>query len=460
MNYSKYRFNLDMQSYISQISLPVRQHDTGIVLQINLTDGGVPYVIKDGCRAVFYARKSDGNPLMNDCIIEKNTTICYELTQQTTSCSGVVDCEVRLYGSDGNLITTPRFILVIDSRVVHDEDFPLSESEQTVLDNIILSEQQRLQNEVAREENYNELMDEMRENQDEMLDITKSASDIVKTLEDKLDTGSLSGLVNTSRVAEGKIHIVEGFGNSITFDFVPKVVFMISNGGSETLMTFLVSQGLGVGVSVMGGMSLSSMCELNGTIFSFKSFTFTGEYRYVAIGNDIITVEIVYPPQAGGESWNISVTAAEGSMWGDWCKKCNEQYTASGYPMGDYWISQYGYVYNTFDYSYVADKSGNLVKWDAPITYGEYFAKDVNTTRFKVGGVSYTTLSGFTWDEFTKYNSDIFYTSLAPYNNSGNVYIRGGNGGANSDYELFSPSGGVVKYTDIIIPNAVYRFYD
>ena len=183
MNYSKYRFNLDMQSYISQISLPVRQHDTGIVLRINLTDGGVPYVIRDGCRAVFYARKSDGNPLMNDCIIEKNTTICYELTQQTTSCSGVVDCEVRLYGSDGNLITTPRFILVIDSRVVHDEDFPLSEAEQTVLDNIILSEQKRQKNEEQREETY-----------EKMLDTVEKASTVADTLTEKLATGDYNGI--------------------------------------------------------------------------------------------------------------------------------------------------------------------------------------------------------------------------------------------------------------------------
>ena len=191
MNYSKYRFNLDMQSYISQISLPVRQHDTGIVLRINLTDGGVPYVIRDGCRAVFYARKSDGNPLMNDCIIEKNTTICYELTQQTTSCSGVVDCEVRLYGSDGNLITTPRFILVIDSRVVHDEDFPLSESEQTVLDNIILSEQKRLQNEEERTKTY-----------EEMLDTVREASEVADTLTEKLATGDYNGI--TPHIGENR----------------------------------------------------------------------------------------------------------------------------------------------------------------------------------------------------------------------------------------------------------------
>ena len=175
MNYSKYRFNLDMQSYISQISLPVRQYDTGIVLRINLTDGGVPYAIKDGCRAVFYARKADGNPLMNDCVIEKNTTICYEMTQQTTACSGVVDCEIRLYGTDGNLITTPRFILVVDSRVVHDEDFPLSESEQGIIDNLILSEYGRIEAEKEREKTH-----------ETMLDLTA-------TIENKLASGAFVG---------------------------------------------------------------------------------------------------------------------------------------------------------------------------------------------------------------------------------------------------------------------------
>lgn len=186
MNYSKYRFNLDMQSYISQVSLPVRQHDTGIILRINLTDGGVPYVIRDGCRAVFYARKADGNPLMNDCIIEKNTTICYELTQQTTACSGVVDCEVRLYGSDGNLITTPRFILVVDSRVVHDEDFPLSDSEQTILDNIILSEQVRIEAEQQREATHEQMLESV----EKASKAIATASEVAEELEEKLATGA------------------------------------------------------------------------------------------------------------------------------------------------------------------------------------------------------------------------------------------------------------------------------
>lgn len=151
MNYTKYRFNLDMQSHISQISLPVRQRDTGISLYISLTDGGIPYTIKDGCRAVFNAKKADGNPIMNDCVILRNTLIEYELTEQTTICSGVVDCELRLFGTDGQIITSPRFIMVVDERVVHDEDFPLSEGERTIIDGIVADEVKREVAEVERE---------------------------------------------------------------------------------------------------------------------------------------------------------------------------------------------------------------------------------------------------------------------------------------------------------------------
>lgn len=181
MNYSKYRFNLDMQSYISQISLPVRQNDTGISLRINLTDGGIPYTINDGCVAMFFARKSDGNPLLNYCLIENNTTICYELTQQTTACSGVVDCEIRLYGPDGSIITTPRFILVVDSRVVSGSDFVPSDGEMDVLDNILISEAERQGNETKRQKTYEEMLDTIRE-----------ASEFADIVTEKLAAGEFS----------------------------------------------------------------------------------------------------------------------------------------------------------------------------------------------------------------------------------------------------------------------------
>ena len=149
MNYSNYRFTLDMQSNISQVSLPVRLFDTSRKLYMSLTDGGIPYTIADGCRAVFYAEKADGTSIVNDCIIERSTQILYELTQQSTACAGVVNCEVRLYGADGNLITSPRFTMVVDSRVMYDDEI-LSEDEHRTVDNIILTEWERKDAENAR----------------------------------------------------------------------------------------------------------------------------------------------------------------------------------------------------------------------------------------------------------------------------------------------------------------------
>ena len=151
MNSSNYRFTLDTQSNASQVSLSVRQGDTNRKLYINLTDSGSPYIIEDGCYAVFSARKADDNTLFNECIIEKNTTIRYDFTEQTTAFPGVVDCEIRLYGIDGELITSPRFIMVVYERVVNEEpDF--SDTEWKALDNIVTHENERIVAETERVE--------------------------------------------------------------------------------------------------------------------------------------------------------------------------------------------------------------------------------------------------------------------------------------------------------------------
>lgn len=139
-----------MQSNQSQVSLPVLLNDTGRRLLIKLVDNGKPYYINDGCRAVFYAEKSDGNVLVNDCIIEKNAKIRYDFTAQTASAGGISKCEIRLYGANGRLITSPKFIMVIDSKVIYDDEVLASYSEFTTLDNIIASEQSRVEAEAER----------------------------------------------------------------------------------------------------------------------------------------------------------------------------------------------------------------------------------------------------------------------------------------------------------------------
>ena len=80
MNYSVYKFTLDLQVTQSQVSLPVTFGDTGRKLYITLTDGGSPYNLAEGSRAVLSARKADGSTLFNNCTIDlKNMAIMYSL---------------------------------------------------------------------------------------------------------------------------------------------------------------------------------------------------------------------------------------------------------------------------------------------------------------------------------------------------------------------------------------------
>ena len=150
MNYSDYRFTLDVQIHQAQVSVPVTFNDTARRLYIGFTDGRKPYTIPDGCRAVFAAHKPDGNTILNDCIIENNKTVVYEFSKNTTNAEGIVGCEIRLYDIEGKELTSPQFIIVVDKKVVRDEEISLSESESTTLDDIIRYELERRKAEEER----------------------------------------------------------------------------------------------------------------------------------------------------------------------------------------------------------------------------------------------------------------------------------------------------------------------
>ena len=149
MDYSNYRFTLDLQSTQSQVSLPVKFGDTARRLYINITDGGIPYALEDGCKAVFSAKKADGKNLFNDCIIEKNTTVRYDFTEQTATAEGVTQCEIILYGVDNKVIGSARFTMVVDKRVVYDMEI-VSEGERDAIDSLICFAEETKQKEEER----------------------------------------------------------------------------------------------------------------------------------------------------------------------------------------------------------------------------------------------------------------------------------------------------------------------
>lgn len=150
MNYSDFRFTLDIQIHQAQVSIPVTFGDSARRLCIGLTDGRKPYVIGEGCIAVFSAKKPDGTHLKNACIIERNAII-YEFTEQTTNAEGVVKCDITLYDAYGKVLTTPQFIIVVDKRVVNNEEIKLSADEETALDEIFSNEAQRQEAEGLRQ---------------------------------------------------------------------------------------------------------------------------------------------------------------------------------------------------------------------------------------------------------------------------------------------------------------------
>ena len=122
MQYSKYRFTLDLHKTRSQVSIPVLRGDTNIRFLISLTDGGKTYRIEEGCTAHFLGKKPDGTTIFKSCIIEEDyQTVRYDFTDQTTAAVGTVNCEIRVYDANGRLLTTPRFIIVVDEKVIWDE---------------------------------------------------------------------------------------------------------------------------------------------------------------------------------------------------------------------------------------------------------------------------------------------------------------------------------------------------
>ena len=121
MKNSIYRISMDIHDTSSQISLSVKKGDTARSIYITLTENGKPYKIAEGCSAIFEAKKADGNFIHNACRIEGNTII-YDLTAQTTAAVGATECEIALFDEQGEKLTSPCFIMVVEDTVYNGEE--------------------------------------------------------------------------------------------------------------------------------------------------------------------------------------------------------------------------------------------------------------------------------------------------------------------------------------------------
>ena len=138
MERSLFDMTLELQNSYSHTAVTVKRGDTHRTLRIRLTDGGRPYHISPETSAVFTAVKPDGNHLYNACLVEKDC-ILYNLTTQTTAIPGDLECELRLYDPEGDLLTTAAFRLTVADTVYADGDESiLSSGEATALTRLVV----------------------------------------------------------------------------------------------------------------------------------------------------------------------------------------------------------------------------------------------------------------------------------------------------------------------------------
>lgn len=154
MNSSIFRFTLDLHRTQSQISIPVMRGDTGRTFRINLSDGGNPYIIEDGCLAKLSIKRPTRSRLEEFCAVEDNTTIVYSFEQNinTAISEGIHECDITLYGLDGKILGTAMFTMVVSERVVRSNDIVLTDEDFTAVDAMLKQEAARQLAEAERKE--------------------------------------------------------------------------------------------------------------------------------------------------------------------------------------------------------------------------------------------------------------------------------------------------------------------
>lgn len=136
MRYTEQKFTLDIHETMSSVSLSVKKGDTARRLLIHLADNGYPYHISEECYAVFTAKKPDGKVVFNNCCIE-DCVIIYEFTDQTVAAAGLMDCEVILYGSSGQQLTSACFSIIVEDTIYDTETEVESTDEYNALADLI-----------------------------------------------------------------------------------------------------------------------------------------------------------------------------------------------------------------------------------------------------------------------------------------------------------------------------------
>lgn len=121
MNLVTYNITLDYHEIEAQAILFTKEADTARRIKATLSEDGDPYEIAPACNALFTAHKPNGGVVTLNCDIVDNTIIC-DITEAITALPGKVDCEIKLYDATGDMLTSPKFGIIVDKAVFNNGD--------------------------------------------------------------------------------------------------------------------------------------------------------------------------------------------------------------------------------------------------------------------------------------------------------------------------------------------------
>lgn len=149
INAIEYRIRLDVSKADHQSEIVVKQNDTRTrVVRAYLSNGSKAYEIVDGVSAVVRGKKPSGAILYNACEIDGNFVV-FELTNQMIAEAGRVECEITLTGLDGEVLTSPSFLVFVEEKIYSDNEIE-STDEYTQLQKHEAAENRREQAEAVR----------------------------------------------------------------------------------------------------------------------------------------------------------------------------------------------------------------------------------------------------------------------------------------------------------------------
>lgn len=152
MNSSIFRFNLDLHTTQSQISIPVLQGDTNRTWKISFTDGENPVSLGEGSIATLSIKRPGGTFILASCAIENESTVVYDFAQNKNTAieNGIHRCDVTLYNSYGLEIGSPKFTMIVDEKAVDSDDINISDNDLAVIAQIVIAEAAREEAEKGR----------------------------------------------------------------------------------------------------------------------------------------------------------------------------------------------------------------------------------------------------------------------------------------------------------------------